>query len=473
MSTDPEWTSGQARRRAQNDQEREKECACHLCCSCGHEDHEHHGAHRCGECHRCQDVCGCRQVTVRVRVECEDADAGRPGKPGPECPPPQSKQPGIEDVPQNRPPYHPPVTGEPPWRSGRPPVGSPGELPWFRGKIGEISRKGPTFGPRKDEFLPYLVMRATSGDRGGRPLNGVFWESPDIYVVPNQPADNAPLRPATQGGVAQANVPNTLYAHIWNLGKSPVYRVRVEFWWFDPSLGFSRGAGNFVGAAYLDLGDRFTLYEDWTEVSGPAGAWVSRGCHAIVRCPQTWVPTYLNNGHECLVVRVGDTLFDPVAPQSFSPAADRHVGQRNIAVVQAASPAELSLDLDLGWFPRPGQAVVDVITEPPGSMEWLQLYVGTRAPGLRAPAAATTAGLLAPHPDGTDAIDIAALPVECRGPLLRPHTRFARGCDPLRVPLYALAADLRPGEAQVLRVRQRLDGTLIGGYTVAIVGPRP
>lgn len=316
-------------------------------------------------------------------------------------------------------------------------------------------------------------MRASSGDRGARPLTGVFWESPDIFVIPDQPAETAPLRPAAPGSVARANVPNTLYAHVWNLGKAPAFGVRVEFWWFDPSLGFSRSAGHLIGAAYLDLDDRFTLYEDWVEVDGPTGKWISRGCHAIVRCPQTWVPSYVNNGHECLVVRIGDTMFDPITPQSFSPATDRHVGQRNIAVVQAASPAEVSLDMDLGWYPRPVQAEVEVTAEPPGSMEWLQLYAESRNPRLRTPAGAVTAGLLSPHPHGSDPVNVATVPAECRGPLLQTRARFPRGCEPLRLPLHAYIDDIMPGEAQVLRVRQRLDGALVGGYTVVLLGPPP
>jgi hypothetical protein len=80
-----------------------------------------------------------------------------------------------------------------------------------------------------------MLLRYASGDRGARPSNGVFWESPDIYVVANQPAEFAPLAPPLPAAVAQANVPNTLYAHVWNLGKAPAYGVRVEFWWFDPS----------------------------------------------------------------------------------------------------------------------------------------------------------------------------------------------------------------------------------------------
>ena len=61
----------------------------------------------------------------------------------------------------------------------------------------------------------------------------------------------------------------------------------------------------------------------------------------------------MNNGHECLVVRAFEPLLDAVSPDQFSPGADRHVGQRNIAVVQAASPASIDLVLDLGWQPKP------------------------------------------------------------------------------------------------------------------------
>jgi hypothetical protein len=145
-------------------------------------------------------------------------------------------------------------------------------MPWFRGKIKDILRNGPTFGPRKDEYLPYLMIRATSGDRGGRPIpGGVFWESPDIFVTANQDATSAPLNPPLLGGVAQANVPNTIYAHVWNLGKSPAYRVRVEFYWFNPSLGISRADANLVGATWVDLANRFTLYPKWVEVKEPYG----------------------------------------------------------------------------------------------------------------------------------------------------------------------------------------------------------
>src|SRR5262249_13092171 len=156
----------------------------------------------------------------------------------PLCPPPKV-DPRLPTIPQS-PPFQSPTSAVSPWRQGRPPAGDPNEIPWFQGKLNDIIRNGPTFGPRKDEFLPFLVVRTASGDRGKRPYNGTFWESPDIFVVPDQQASTALLMPPTFGAIAKANTANTLYAHVWNLGKAPAYRVRVEFYWADPSLGISR-----------------------------------------------------------------------------------------------------------------------------------------------------------------------------------------------------------------------------------------
>jgi hypothetical protein len=418
--------------------------------------------------------CGCSchgEAVVHVSLTC---DCGKPIEPcdGAICPPPpQKEQPGIVDIPEQPPPFHPPTSDTPSWKDpDRPPRGSVGEIPWFRGKLADLQRKGPTFGPRKDEFLPYLLIRAAGGDRGARPYSGVFWESPDIFVLPRTDASAAPLMPVDAGGVAEANRPNTLYAHVWNLGKAPAYRVRVEFYWFNPSLGFSRSAANLVGATYVDLANRFTHLDHWTEIQAPYGHWLSRGCHAIVRCPTTWVPTYENGGHECLVVRAFEPLLDGLSPDQFSPAADRHVGQRNIAVVQASSPASLDLVLDLGWRDRPGDAEVDLEVVPPNSMEWLRVLTRRRDPGLAPPAAEVAVGLLPPAPAGSARRVLGLEPGAGATELLAQRERFHRGCDALELTLHASIANLEPNEAQVVRVRQRVDGEIAGGYSVVLVG---
>jgi len=429
---------------------RKHECAC-----------ECHGELKLHISVRCD--CG-RPICPPKRSECE------PCPPGPACPPPvRPDPPGVVRVPQPDPPPTFGTSPQPPWTVGRPPEGDPGEIPWFIGQIGSIERKGPTFGPRKDEYLPFLVIRAAAGDTGARPFNGAFWESPDIFVMPDQSADSAPLAPPHSAGAAKANVPNTLYAHVWNLGKAPVYRARVEFYWFNPSLGIARSDANFIGAAWVDLGDRFTLFPDWRAVTSPTGSWLSRGCHAVVRCPVTWVPSYVNNGHECLVVRAFEPMMDAVPPDQFSASADRHIGQRNIAVVQAASPAAIDIGLDLGYAPNVGQADVDITVDDPSTMTWLSALTWNRDPGLRAPAH-VSAGLLPVTVAGARVPDLGKLPDAARVELLRLRERFPRGCDPLRIGLHVSSPNVGANEAQVVRVRQRLDGDLIGGYTVVLIG---
>jgi hypothetical protein len=71
----------------------------------------------------------------------------------------------------------------------------------------------------------------------------------------------------------------------------------------------------------------------------------------------------LNGGHECLVVRVFDPIMDAVSPDQFSAAADRHIAQRNIAVVPAASPASIVIALNLGYLPEAADAEVEVVLE--------------------------------------------------------------------------------------------------------------
>jgi hypothetical protein len=357
------------------------------------------------------------------------------------------------------------------WKDpGRPPRGDPSEIPWFRGAIGGILRKGPTFGARKDEYLPYLAVRASSSDRGIRPLSGVFWESPDIFVLPNMDAFTAPLMPPQLGLSAVAGAPNTLYAHVWNLGKSPAYRVRVEFYWFDPTLGISRADSHLIGAAYLDLGDRFTHFPDWRQIDRPYGSYMSRGAHAIVRCPVTWNPIFVNGGHECLVVRAFEQMKDPLGPDQFSAAASRHVAQRNIAVVMSSSPAELDLDLDLGYSRAPGRVSIDVEVGSASSMEFLTLYAGRGGPPIMPASSPLVAGLLPPTLRTVSPTRLCRVSFDCRGSMLRDREAFERGCDPVKVGFHAAVEEIEHNEAYVLRVRQRSDSTVLGGYSVVLLG---
>src|SRR5260370_11174177 len=139
---------------------------------------------------------------------------------------------------------------------------------------------------RAKNFYPYLLIRSVLGDRGDRPFNCCFWESPDIWTAPGDPA-TSPSVPTDHGGQVTVGRPATVYAHVWNLGFAPLAGVRVEFYWFNPSLGINGSHANLIGMARCDLAAR-----------GMAGS------HKLVKCPKAWIPVLENGGHECLVVRI-------------------------------------------------------------------------------------------------------------------------------------------------------------------------
>jgi hypothetical protein len=175
---------------------------------------------------------------------------------------------------------------------------------------------------RRDLHLPYLLLRANRRDSGDRPLasNIPFSESPDVFVVPSVRAQDAPDLPATFGSVAKTGVPNTVYAHIWNLGRAPAFDAHVEFYWFNPALGIEAAVANPIGFTCVTLGSRN-----------------SSQSHSVVKCPMDWVPVYENSGHECLVVRAYTIISDWLGPNEWDARLNRHVAQRNITVTHLRS----------------------------------------------------------------------------------------------------------------------------------------
>jgi len=311
--------------------------------------------------------------------------------------------------------------------------------------------KGPRMGPRKNEYLPYLLVRANAGDRGNRPLTVPFWESPDIAVIPGNAA-TAPSVPPTPGGVAQAGVRNTLWAHVWNLGWAPVYNARVEFYWFNPSLGFNQASANLIGTTYVDLGNRS---------SGQA--------HRYVKCPESWTPTYVNGGHECLMVRIFEPLTDPLTPYQWDASNDRHVGQRNISVIDAQSPAKLQLTISLGCGAAPGPADLAVEEVNPRDVAWLSVMEGKRDHGYkRGDDVVEVAGMMYPTllRDDDDKGSIEGVDLKSAARLLSRKIVFRRGCDELEALFFMHVDGLHPKECRVYRITQTAGGKLVGGYTV-------
>jgi hypothetical protein len=273
--------------------------------------------------------------------------------------------------------------------------------------------------------------------------------------MPNQPAAGAPAVPANLGGTAQAGAPNTVFAHVWNLGHAPAFDVRVEFYWFNPTLGIEEADANLIGFTYVSLGNRD-----------------SPKSHSLVACPVDWVPTFLNGGHECLVVRAFSPMADPLRTDGFNASLNRHVGQRNIAVLQGQQAQAQTLVFRVAPGHSLHDAVIETVTLQPASVPWMQLVTGRRGPGFKPPRLTPLVGTTAPAAaldPGSQRPNLGGIPAEALAQLVASRHEFKRAEDPLEITLVARAAPMAADEAHVVRVMQRHDKLLVGGYTTILL----
>ncbi len=289
-------------------------------------------------------------------------------------------------------------------------------------------------GVRKDMPLPFLFFRANAGDTGTRPAVGPFWESPDVYLLAGVHPKDAPPIPAQLGETALAHQPNTVYAHVWNFGRAAAHDIVAEFYWCDPTLGFNPNRAHLIGRATAHLGARG---------SGRA--------HHVVKCNEPWVPTFVNGGHECLMVRAWDNVGDLLTTPEWDAATNRHLAQRNVHVIPAADMSSLEHSVKISVGPLFGEpATIRVQREHPANMPWLQLHTGVRG-SFPAPAPATgTVGLALGGGAPVDSHQVDG--------------------DGAHVILHATDDPPTSGTAHVYRVTGTQGGATFGGYTVVVMG---
>jgi hypothetical protein len=219
-------------------------------------------------------------------------------------------------------------------------AGVAGALPPVRTKLGDPPpgwQPGAASGPLRDRFggmltkqkkdrlwFPHLLIRTHAGDRGQRPVwpSTPSWLSPDIHLFPTASVPPGSAVDLSQAVLSpQVGETYTVGVHIWNLGRFPAHGVRVKVWWVEP--GFFSGIPDprynphYIGGTWAELGDR---------ESGHA--------HGIVLIPDTW--TIQNTGmlHQCLLATVECPTDHWTGVLDAN--HDRHVGQRNLTLVDAA-----------------------------------------------------------------------------------------------------------------------------------------
>jgi len=397
----------------------------------GHEsdsdsNHGHNHDHR--HCHHKEEK---QQITVNVNLQ------------GHCCPPGSTTGPGTTGTTPPGRPTHQTGTTDGSIDGG---IAAPG------GIIG-IPTRPPTVwpGPRTRLFLPFLFIRATAGDTAARPVVGPFWESPDILILPGVAPSAAPAIPPDLGGVAKANVDNTVYAHVWNLGQAPCYDALVEFYWFNPTLGFNSDGAHLIGKTYVNLGGR--------------GA---PGSHKLVKCPLSWIATFTNGGHECLVVRISNPITDPLSNPPWDASQNRHIGQRNIHVMTAAeAAANPTLAINVGpLFGQPGQ--VAVTRADTKTMPWLHLVTNSRTVIPATGNATGDVGITGPVTTGNGIPNLGGVP-NPRDKGLIGDSHGVTG-DDKQVGFISTDGNPGKGNAHVYRVMGEQNGSPFGGYTVVVLG---
>jgi len=104
-------------------------------------------------------------------------------------------------------------------------------------------------------------------------------------------------------------------------------------------------------------------------------------------------------------------------------------------------------------------------------MEWLQLYAGKRNTGFVPATGGISAGFLPPMTDSARVPSLTKVPGDVLTTLLKTRERFNQGCCPLKISFHAVASDLSAHQAQVVRIRQRVAGEIVGGYSVVLIKP--
>ena len=336
---------------------------------------------------------------------------------------------------------------------------------------------------RVNSFYPYLLIRSVLGDRGDRPINVPYWESPDIWTVAGEPA-SAPAVPATHEGTIILRQPHTVYAHVWNLGFAPLAGIHLEFYSFPLSLNIDGSDGNLIGTARCELAAR-----------GMPGS------HKLVKCPKAWHPVL---GHESLVVRASG-IGDPIGANAWWPFRNRHVAQRSISVFQRSGTGVIRNLLAPLKATRPSGARVQLIQVGAKEGEIVRHLIAprlrlasldthilseinvagqvTHAQVTRAPA-----GMLAPvHPLAAGGAPRAPSVVpNGRTRVIDPSTisGVIPPADPLRAAdltdLFGSVRRLQVGadaygppeatEAYILRLASYCGEQLVGGHTLVIAG---
>jgi hypothetical protein len=150
------------------------------------------------------------------------------------------------------------------------------------------------------------------------------------------------------------------------------------------------------------------------------------------------------------------TYRDPNYFHSIPKTGDHHPDEFR----RRLTPAQISAT------PMRPEADVDVTTDAPDSMKWLQLFADSRTPITE-----IHAGILPPSAEGTRVPPLATLPPRPSSTTSQTAREVSSELLSSKISFHAGSADLMPYEAQVFRIGNRFGGNVVSWYSVVVIEP--
>jgi hypothetical protein len=263
--------------------------------------------------------------------------------------------------------------------------------------------------------------------RDGNPW---WYLSPDIWVVPGNDPNGTPGSPV-------AGQSAYLWARVQNNGDTDAANVRLDYYWADPTMQVARSTAHFVGSAF---------------------ATVPAGTMREALCVVPWVPTIVNDGHECLVVTATHPL-DPLPgplPDVFDPPTYRQVAQKNLTVLEMSTKT-MSLMLTLSGLQRVDKQVL-VVAEIGGELP-SDMLAGLGLEGWKPAHGNVEVGLSLERGCVGDNEPLGERRLELRAP---------RGTA-AALNLAVRADGLPPHEYELVHIEERIGDSVLGGCALVVV----
>jgi hypothetical protein len=265
-----------------------------------------------------------------------------------------------------------------------------------------------------------------------------WWLSPNVWAVPtSNPNEPSP------GEISPAvNSQYFLVANVRNTSANDVLNAAVYFWWANPALGILTTANaNYVGKSSVSV--------------------VGNGSNTSLEL-SPWTPSYVNNGHECIIAAVVEGGGSP--PTILDGANDPTVAQRNLGVVNIGGHMD-------GRFSFPFQVCNPSRVEQRFTIHAERAPIEFAAPFL--PSLRKGAAQASKRP-AEGALKLGFVGEVCPDPRSIDHAKPVLEevrLAPFACTGFTLVGALERGEA-LIHVTQRIGDRMVGGLSVLVLSTR-